>query len=304
MKIYYYDHHTFPLPANHRFPANKYHMLRQRVTATQLVPPEDLVLAPAPSQTQLLYAHDAGYLERLEAGKLTPQEIRRIGLPWSPELVTRAQYAVGATIAACRAAVRDGMAATLGGGTHHAGRDHGQGYCLYNDAAVAARTMQAEGYARRVIIIDCDVHQGNGTAEITAGDPTIFTFSIHGQKNFPFRKTAGVLDIGLEDNSGDEAYLAALEPGLQRALALARADLAIYLSGADPHISDRLGRLALTRAGLAARDRLVLSLCRQAGWRVAVRVGGDNRTQVEETVAIYLQTLQIAAEFATRALSY
>lgn len=304
MKIYYYDHHTFPLPANHRFPANKYHMLRQRVIATQLVPPDDLVLAPAPSQTQLLYAHDADYLERLQAGELSPQEIRRIGLPWSPELVIRAQYAVGATIAACRAAVGDGIAATLGGGTHHACRDHGQGYCLYNDAAVAARTMQAEKHARRVIVIDCDVHQGNGTAEITAGDPTIFTFSIHGQKNFPFRKTPGDLDIGLDDNTGDEAYLAALQPGLQRALALARADLAIYLSGADPHINDRLGRLSLTKAGLAARDRLVLSRCRQANLPVAVLMAGGYGKQVEETVAIYLQTLQIAAEFATKALLF
>ena len=300
MKVFYYDTVTFPLPDGHRFPAEKYMLLRQRLVEADVIAPEELVMAAPASDSQLGRAHDAEYIRRVEHGELTPQEIRRIGLPWSPELVRRSRYAVGATIAASRTALREGITATLGGGTHHAGRAHGEGYCLFNDAAVAARVMQAEGRARRVVIIDCDVHQGNGTAEIAAGDSTVFTFSIHGEKNFPFRKVAGDLDIGLPDGAGDEAYLAALQPGLEQALSLARANLAIYLAGADAHANDRLGRLALTKAGLAERDRLVLALCCQAGLPVAVVMAGGYGRDIEDTVAIHLQTIQIAARLAGR----
>ena len=300
MKVFYYDTISFPLPNGHRFPVEKYTLLRQRLVEAGLIAPEELVMATPVSDGQLGRAHDLEYIRRLESGELTGQEIRRIGLPWSPELVLRSRYAVGATIAASRTAMRDGVAATLGGGTHHAGRAHGEGYCLFNDAAVAARVMQAEGRARRVVVIDCDVHQGNGTAEIAGGDPTIFTFSIHGEKNFPFRKIAGDLDIGLPDGTGDEAYLAALQPGLEQALLLARANLAIYLAGADAHANDRLGRLALTKAGLAERDRLVLSRCRQAGLPVAVVMAGGYGRHIEDTVGIHLQTIQIAVEQANQ----
>ena len=222
-------------------------------------------------------------------------EVRRIGLPWSPELVRRVQYTVGATIAACRVALREGVAVSLGGGTHHACRDHGEGYCLYNDAAVAARVMQAEGRVRRVVVIDCDVHQGNGTAEITSTDASIFTFSIHGQKNFPFRKIPSDLDIGLPDGTADEAYLLALQSGVSQALEQARADLAIYLAGADVHVNDKLGRLALTKAGMAARDRYVLQLCQQQQIPVAVLMAGGYGRDIQETVDLYYQTVQIAA---------
>lgn len=298
MRVFYYDTVSFPLPDGHRFPVEKYPLLRRRLVEAGVVAPEALVMATPASDSQLGRAHDDEYVWHVENGKLTAQEIRRIGLPWSPELVLRSRYAVGATIAACRTALRDSVAATLGGGTHHAGRAHGEGYCLFNDAAVAARVMQAEGRARRVAIVDCDVHQGNGTAEITAGDATIFTFSIHGEKNFPFRKVASDLDIGLPDGTGDEAYLAALRPGLEQTLLLARADLVIYLAGADAHANDRLGRLALTKAGLAERDRLVLGRCRQAGLPVAVVMAGGYGRHIEDTVCIHLQTIQIAAEQA------
>ena len=298
MKLFYYDHHDFPLPEPYRFPAIKYRLLRERIQASALISSDDLIPGPAAAYDQLRRAHTADYLHRLHHGLLTRAEIRRTGLPWSPELVTRVQHTVGATIAACRTALRDGIGVSLGGGTHHACSDHGQGYCLYNDAAVAARVMQAEGRVRRVAVIDCDVHQGNGTAEITAADPTIFTFSIHAEKNFPFRKIPGDLDIGLPDGTRDGVYLELLETAVERTLILAQPDLVIYLAGADPHVDDKLGRLALTTSGLAARDRLVLGLCRAAGIPVAVTMAGGYSNPITTTVDLYFQTVQIAAELA------
>lgn len=295
MKLFYYDHHEFPLPANHRFPVVKYRLLRERVERSGAFAPADLIPAPAATYAQLRQGHTADYLDRLQRGLLAPDEMRRIGLPWSPQLVQRVQHTVGATIAAARVALRDGIAVSLGGGTHHACSDHGQGYCLYNDTAVAARVMQSEGRIRRAVIIDCDVHQGNGTAEITAGDRSVYTFSIHAEKNFPFRKIPGDMDIGLPDGTGDRAYLDVLEPALERVLALANADLAFYLAGADVHVDDRLGRLALTAGGIAARDRLVLEMCREAGLPVAVTMSGGYGKRIEDTVALYFQTVQIAA---------
>ncbi len=294
MRIFYYDHHEFPLPVDHRFPANKYAMLRQRVEAAQLIPPDRLLPAPAATDNQLGRAHTADYLHRLAQGLLTDKEMRRIGLPWSPELVKRVQHTVGATIAAARTALQDGVGLSLGGGTHHACSDHGEGFCLYNDVVVAARAMQAEGRIRRAVVLDCDVHQGNGTAEITQNDPTIFTFSIHGEKNFPFRKIPGDLDVGLPDGTADDAYLAALVPGVERALAEAQADMAFYLAGADPHVNDRLGRLALTKEGLAARDQFVLQAVQEAGLPLVVVMAGGYGRDIHETVDLYFQTVRIA----------
>ncbi len=294
MRIFYYDHHEFPLPVDHRFPANKYALLRQRVEAAQLIPPDRLLPAPAATDNQLGRAHTADYLHRLAQGLLTDKEMRRIGLPWSPELVKRVQHTVGATIAAARTALQDGVGLSLGGGTHHACSNHGEGFCLYNDVVVAARAMQAEGRIRRAVVLDCDVHQGNGTAEITQNDPTIFTFSIHGEKNFPFRKIPGDLDVGLPDGTADDAYLAALVPGIERALAEAQADMAFFLAGADPHVNDRLGRLALTKEGLAARDQFVLQAVQEAGLPLVVVMAGGYGRDIHETVDLYFQTVRIA----------
>jgi len=298
MKVFYSDPFHFPLPPRHRFPVRKYTLLREAVTAAGLVSPEDLLVPEAATDEQILRAHDAQYLQRVKSGGLTPQEIRRIGLPWSPELVERARRSVGGTVAACREALVDGVAVNLAGGTHHASRDRGQGFCLFNDSAIAARAMQAEGRVQRVVILDCDVHQGNGTAAIAAGDPTIFTFSIHSENNFPLHKQPSDLDIGLEDGTGDGAYLEALEAGVRRALELAHADLAIYLAGADPYKDDLLGRLALSKAGLAERDGMVFELCRQAGIPVATAIAGGYARRMEDTVDIHLQTVRIAAEMA------
>jgi acetoin utilization deacetylase AcuC-like enzyme len=297
MKVFYSDQFRFPLPRRHRFPIRKFAFLREAVIAAGLVPPEDLLVPDAATDEQILRAHDAEYLERVKHGGLTPQEVRRIGLPWSPELVERARRSIGGTVAACRAALADGVAVNLAGGTHHASRDRGQGFCLFNDIVIAARAMQAEGRVRRVVVLDCDVHQGNGTAAIAADDPTIFTFSIHSENNFPLHKGPSDLDIGLEDGTGDEAYMAALAGGVRRALELADADLAIYLAGADPYEDDLLGRLALSKAGLAERDRLVFELCRRAGIPVATAIAGGYGRRIEDTVDIHLQTVCIAVEF-------
>ncbi len=297
MKAFYSDQFAFPLPEGHRFPLQKYALLREAVEDAGLVPPGELLVAEAASDEQILRAHDEEYLRRLESGRLTRHEVRRIGLPWSPELVIRARRSVGGTIAACRAALTEGVAVNLAGGTHHAFRDHGQGFCILNDIVIAARTMQAEGVVEQVLVIDCDVHQGNGTAAITAADPTIFTFSIHCQQNFPLHKEISDLDIGLDAGAGDVEYLEALEGGVRRSLKWAEAGLAIYLAGADPHEKDRLGRLALTKAGLAARDQMVFDLCHQADIAVAVVMGGGyGRT--EDTVEIHTETVRIAARAA------
>jgi acetoin utilization deacetylase AcuC-like enzyme len=262
-----------------------------------LVPPEEMVVPPPATDEEIERAHDPEYVRRVRCGELTPQEIRRMGFPWSPQLVERSRRSCGATIDACRAVLAGGgIAVNLAGGTHHACRDHGQGYCVFNDSAIAARAMQAEGRVQRVVIVDCDVHQGNGTAAILAGDPTIFTFSIHGAKNFPFCKEKSDLDIELDDGADDAVYLAALEQGLRRALDQADADLAIYLAGADPFSGDRLGRLAVSKSGLAERDRLVFDRCRTAGLPVVVTMSGGYAPQVEDTVDIHFQTVRLAAE--------
>ena len=295
MNAFYSDTFVLPLPAGHRFPMEKYALLRERVAECGIIAADKLHIPPAASDTQLLRAHTADYIERMERGLLTPQEVRRIGFPWTPGMVERSRRSSGATIEACLAALRDGYAANLAGGTHHACSDHGEGFCIFNDSAVAARELQARGLVQRVLVIDCDVHQGNGTAEITRGDDSIFTFSIHGEKNFPFRKEQSDLDIGLGDGAGDAMYLAALEGGLMEAIERSHADLAIYLAGADPYEDDKLGRLALTKAGLAARDRLVFDFCEQAGLPVAITMAGGYARTIADTVDIQAATIAEAA---------
>jgi acetoin utilization deacetylase AcuC-like enzyme len=298
MRIYHSATFPFPLPPSHQFPIEKYALLHEAVIRADLIHPQDLIVSPPASDEQILLAHDTVYLDKVKSGKLSTREARRIGLPWSPELVERARRSVGGTIAACIAALEDGIAVNLAGGTHHASRDRGQGYCLFNDAIIAARTLQQANRVKRVVFLDCDVHQGNGTAALAANDPTLFSFSIHNENNFPLHKEPSDIDIGLPDGTGDDAYLAALEAGIRNALARAQADLAIYLAGADPYVGDRLGRLALTQQGLARRDRLVLSRCRKAGLSVAVVMAGGYGRRVEDTVQIHLQTVEIAAEMA------
>ncbi len=291
MKAYYSDHHVLPLPEGHKFPMGKYTRLRERLLDEGVLSPADVLPAPRAEDADLLRAHDPEYVRRVQSGELTEREIRRVGFPWSPGMVERSRRSAGATIAACRAALEEGVAVNLAGGTHHAFRDRGEGFCVFNDAAVAARAMQAEGLVGRVVVIDCDVHQGNGTASIFRDDPTVFTFSIHGASNYPYRKEESDLDIALPDGTGDDAYLDALGRGLAEAIDAARGDLALYVSGADPHEGDRFGRLALTHAGLRERDRRVLAGCRAAGIAVAVTMAGGYGRRVDDSVDAHFGTV-------------
>ena len=298
MKVLYSDRFIVPLPEGHRFPMPKYSLLRQRVFDSGLIAPEDFIEAQPATDEQLLRVHTPEYLGKVVQGLLTEREIRHIGLPWSPELVERSRRSVGCTIAACRIALQEGIAVNLAGGTHHAYPEHGEGYCVFNDVAVAARALQAEGCIRRIVILDCDVHQGNGTAAIFASDPLVYTFSIHGAKNFPYHKERSSLDIELPDGIGDDVYLAALGEGLRLSLDAAHAELGIYLAGADPYIGDRLGRLSLSKAGLLERDRLVFAACASLGLPIAVTMAGGYARDVNDTAEIHFQTFRLAVEFS------
>jgi acetoin utilization deacetylase AcuC-like enzyme len=294
MKLFYTGHFVLPLPPGHRFPMEKYSRLRDRLAASGRFAEDDIRVPPAASDAEILRAHDPDYLARVAAGTLDPRELRRIGFPWSPEMVERSRRSSGATLAACRVALEEGMAANLAGGTHHAHRGFGSGFCVFNDAAIAALALLAEGRARRVAIIDCDVHQGDGTATILAGEPRAFTFSIHGERNFPFQKQKSDLDVELPDGTGDAAYLAALDGALAEVFHRAEPDLAIYLAGADPYEGDRLGRLKLSRAGLAERDQRVLGACRRRGIPVAIAMAGGYGHDIDDTVAIHAATILTA----------
>ncbi len=298
MKIFRTDEFVLPLPEGHRFPITKYALLRQQVEAAGIVKPGELVAAPAAGDEEITRAHTAEYLRRVTNGELTEKELRRIGFPWSPQMVERSRRSSGATIAAARAALCDGAqrAVNLAGGTHHAFADRGEGYCVFNDTAIAARAMQAEGLARRIVVVDCDVHQGNGTAKIFEQDPTVFTFSIHGAKNFPFHKETSDLDVALPDGADDTVYLAALREALPIVLERAQADLAIYLAGADPYFDDAFGRMKLSKPGLLERDRFVLESCRALDLPVAITLAGGYAKRAEDTADIHFQTVKLAAE--------
>lgn len=300
MIAYYCDHFVLPLPDGHRFPMSKYARLRQRVIETETLSTDCLHVPDGATDTDILRAHTPDYLDKVKNGTLTSKEIRRIGFSWSPELVERSRRSSGGTISACRTALSEGVSANLAGGTHHACDDHGEGYCVFNDSVIGARAIQAEGLAKKIVIIDCDVHQGNGTAQITHDDPSIYTFSIHGEKNFPFRKFPSDFDIGLADDTNDTDYLDTLEIAVERILYLQQPDLVIYQSGADPYVGDKLGKLSLTKAGLAQRDRMILGMCFAEKIPVAVTMGGGYAVQVDDIVDIHLQTAQIATEFQAK----
>jgi acetoin utilization deacetylase AcuC-like enzyme len=299
MQAFYADQFVLPLPEGHRFPMAKYALLRERV-ATE--PGVRLLPAPAASDGELALAHEPRYVTAVAEGLLSAAEQREIGFPWSPRMAERARRSVGATIAAARAALEEGVAANLAGGTHHAYAFKGSGYCVFNDVAVAARLMQAETHRRarrllRVAVIDLDVHQGNGTAAIFRDDDTVFTLSLHGARNFPFRKELSDLDVELPDGCTDAAYLEALDRALERLWAhhgAAPPGLAFYLAGADPHENDRLGRLKLTAQGLAERDRRVLQACRERGVPVALSMAGGYGHDLAQMVELQFRTLQLA----------
>ncbi|MCY1044079.1 histone deacetylase [Corallococcus sp. bb12-1] len=252
----------------------KYRLLREALLARGVLSPASLFEAPLVDRTDLERVHTARYLDAFFAGTLTDAESRRLGFPWSPLLVDNARASVGGTLAAARAALEDGFGANLAGGTHHAYPDHGEGFCVFNDIAVAIRVLQAEGAIQRAVVVDLDVHQGNGTAATFAGDASVFTFSMHGEHNFPFRKQPSHLDLGLEDGAGDAEYLALLDTHQPHVLESARADLLFFQAGVDPLAEDTLGRLSLTHAGLKARDLRVLGAARERGLPAVLTLGG------------------------------
>lgn len=274
----------------------KYRMVRERASSEL----ENIEFEEALHTTDgvLALAHHPAYIQKVSTGALSPAEQRAIGFPWSDLMVERSRRATGATIGACRAALIEGAAVNLAGGTHHAYADHGEGFCVFNDAAVAARLMQAERRAKKVAIVDLDVHQGNGTASILARDDSVFTLSLHGDKNYPFEKEASDLDVPLPDGTTDADYLHALDQALDTLFDRFTPNLIIYLAGADPHEGDRLGRLKLTKAGLAARDRLVFSRAHRLAIPVAVTMAGGYGKNIQDTVDVHVQTIGIAAEFA------
>ena len=295
MKVFYSDQFVLPLPEGHKFPMVKYSMLRERVVEAGIAGDGELRVPRAVTDEEILRAHDADYLRRVVGGALDRKEVRRIGFPWSGRMVERSRRASGGTVGACLAALEEGFSANLAGGTHHAFTDRGEGFCVFNDTAIAARAMQAKKLVKKVVVIDSDVHQGNGTAEILRGDPSVFTFSMHGAKNFPFNKEESDLDVPLPDGAGDTEFLDALEMGLHRALD-AGADLAIYLAGADPFEGDRLGRLSVSKDALAERDRMVLGACRERGIPVAVTMAGGYAREISHTVDIHLRSIMTASE--------
>jgi acetoin utilization deacetylase AcuC-like enzyme len=332
VRAFYSDTFVLPLPEQHRFPMAKYRLLRERLIDEGIVAASDLRVPDPIAWDELRLVHDAAYVDAVANGSLAADAQRRIGFPWSAMMVERSRRSVGATLAAAREALDKAagtaagarlqtpresgdrltsvadvistpafaVSANLAGGTHHAFRDRGEGYCVFNDVAVAAAVLQRDGVIARAAVVDCDVHQGNGTAAIFQGDPSVFTFSLHGAKNFPFRKEVSDLDVAFEDGAGDDEYLAALETHLPVVLDGQRPDLVFYLAGADPYEGDRLGRLKLTIDGLRTRDRLVFDACGGRNLPVVVAMSGGYAPDVDAIVTIHANTIREAVSCAPR----
>lgn len=309
MRVYYADHYEVPLPTGHRFPMEKYALLRAALIERGILriggrsggaggPADGDALCPAEPAplAAVALAHSRPYLDGVLHGTLSDKLVRGLGFPWSPELVTRSLASVGGTIAAARAALSSGIAGNLAGGTHHAFADRGEGFCVFNDLAITTLLLLREEKVRRVLIMDLDVHQGNGTAAILRGQPGAFTCSLHGERNYPFRKEQSDLDIGLPDGCNDDQYLAALQPALHEALARSAPELILYQAGVDPLKGDRLGRLALSHAGLRQRDRMVLAAARARGVPIALTLGGGYASPITATVEAYVGTYAVAKE--------
>jgi acetoin utilization deacetylase AcuC-like enzyme len=292
VRVFHCDGYSVALPAGHRFPMPKYRLLRDKLLGEGTLRRFELCASEPVDLDALLLAHTREYVEQVSSGGLSEAAVRRLGFPWSEQLVLRSRASVGGTIAAARCALEDGVAGNLAGGTHHAFADHGEGYCTLNDHATAIRLLQLEGSIERAAVVDLDVHQGNGTASIFAGDDSVFTFSMHGAKNYPFRKERSSLDVELPDGCGDEEYLAALERSLP--CALEGADLVFFQGGVDPLAGDRLGRLRLTHAGLRARDRMVFEAARRRNVPVVITLGGGYADPVSASVEAHAGTYREA----------
>ena len=298
VRVYHCDGYAMPLPEGHRFPQTKYRLLRERLLSEGVLSPGELVEAEPIEPWALRLAHTDAYVDAILDGALTPADERKLGFPWSEGLVQRSRASVGGTVSAARAALDGGagqlIAGNLAGGTHHAFAGRGEGYCVFNDHAVTVRLLQREGLIERALIVDLDVHQGNGTAAIFAGDDSVLTFSMHGAKNFPFRKERSSLDVDLPDGCGDAGYLGLLEQHLPRLLEQSKADLLLYQAGVDPLAEDGLGRLDLSLDGLRARDRFVLRLARAHALPIVLTLGGGYAKPISLSVEAHLGTYREA----------
>ena len=300
-KLVYHSRYNLDLGA-HVFPAQKYRLVRDGLVAKGIADPADIVAPEPAGDDDVLRVHTPEYVEKLKRGTLSPSEQMRLELPYSPQIVEAFWLAAGGSILAARCALQDGLGVNLGGGFHHAYPGHGEGFCMLHDVAIAIRRMQADRAAARVMVVDADVHQGNGTAFIFAGDPTVFTLSIHQERNYPAPKPPSDLDINLEDGTGDEDYLRALAAGLGESLARITPDLIFYLAGADPYREDQLGGLRLTLAGLRQRDDLVFGEAQRRGVPVAVTLAGGYARNTEDTVRIHMNTVLAARDCCDRPL--
>jgi acetoin utilization deacetylase AcuC-like enzyme len=295
VRVFHCDGYGVPLPPGHRFPMPKYGMLRDRLLGEGTLRSDDLAASEPVAVETLLLVHDREYVDAVLRGDLEEDAVRRLGFPWSDALVQRSRASVYGTVAAARASLCDGVAGNLAGGTHHAFADHGEGYCVFNDHAVAIRLLQLEGVVERAAVVDLDVHQGNGTAALFAGDESVFTFSMHGARNFPFRKQRSSLDVELADGCEDAEYLALLARHLPGVLDAARPDIVFYQGGVDPLAQDALGRLRLTHEGLRARDRMVLTAARDRGIPVVLTLGGGYAKPLEASIEGHCGTYREAA---------
>jgi acetoin utilization deacetylase AcuC-like enzyme len=295
MRVSFHPDYRVDLPATHPYPMGKYPLLFERLLAAGLIRPVDVMTPTEASRADLERVHDPDYLDRIASSTLSAAEVRRLGVPLTPRLWRRSRLVVQGTCLALRAALEDGIAANLAGGTHHAFPGHGEGFCVLNDVAVALRLLQAERRIRRALIVDLDVHQGNGTAKIFAGDTNVYTLSVHGERNYPAQKAQSTRDVGLPDGTDDDAYLAALEPALGAALVAADPELVVFLAGVDVLAGDRYGRLALTEAGLRRRERHVLEAVRAAERPLAIVLGGGYASSTLRTVELHAIVFEEAA---------
>jgi acetoin utilization deacetylase AcuC-like enzyme len=295
LKLYYSDTFELPLPEQHRFPMSKYRLLRERVAQDVELEHCQLLIPPAATDAQLATCHTIEYVEKIKSGDLTDVEERRIGFPWSPKMVERSRRSTGASIAAARSALEDGISCNLAGGTHHSFSDSGQGYCVFNDVCVAAKVLQQQARIGKALFFDCDVHQGNGTAEISSEDPRLFSCSIHGDKNYPFRKTDSDMDVALPSGCTDEDYLAAVSNALIKSTRQFESDIAFYLAGADPFEGDRLGLLSVSKKGLQKRDQLVIDFFRNRNIPLVIAMAGGYAPNIDDIVDIHFATIKTAA---------
>lgn len=297
MKIYYSDYRPMKLPEGHTFPAEKYTLLRERIISSPLSTKVALIPSREATRDEIILTHDPDYFDRMENGTLTPKELRRIGFPWSMDLIQRAKCSVGGTIETCRTALKEGISMNLSGGTHHAFCEFGQGFCLLNDSVIAVQVLKAETSLKHILIIDLDVHQGNGTAALLAEDPSVFTFSIHGKNCFPYKKEKSDLDIELLNHINDGTYLNALKKGLSQIKNRFSPDFVIYLAGADPFKDDYYGAFSLSKEGLQRRDQKVLDFAKQNNAPIAITMAGGYAKTISDCVDIHFQTVSLAASY-------